>query len=437
MSTILRVINVEVILKEGRISFEEPKMRKPEPYAILSHTWQDDQEVTYTDVLARKDVKSKKGFDKIRATCNQAKKNGIKYVWIDTCCIDKSSSSELTEAINSMFAWYQDASFCYVYLEDVINTEMDDRNRWFTRGWTLQELIAPKEANNMIFFNSSWLPIGTKLKLVEKLSSITKVDIDILLHKTALSSVCIGRRLFWAANRNTTRIEDEAYCLLGILGINMPTIYGEKHRALYRLQEEIVKYTNDLTVLAWTPHNPSPQVEYCGFFAQTIKDFASCSTLESLTEPLLTEIEMSVTNKGIKLRAPEYIWFLKDEKVKYQYALKIDAKYRNGQCDMLGLSMQKIGPSTFLRVRYHDHDTFDLVDLDFEENELRDLILLTKLPEAGVPRSLQEMVSSSRHSFVQIKLPPGMDQNETDESPIKCWDVQGCGFLGTRGSLHN
>jgi hypothetical protein len=86
---------------------------------------------------------------------------------------------------------------------------------------------------------------------------------------------------------------------------------------------------------------------------------------------------MSVTNKGIKLRAPEYIWFLKDEKVKYQYALKIDAKYRNGQCDMLGLSMQKIGPSTFLRVRYHDHDTFDLVDLDFEENELRDLILLT------------------------------------------------------------
>src|SRR3569833_1388030 len=142
----MKLINVETLLLEDFIGSNVP------PYAILSHTWEAD-EVSFQD-WGQSDTPSKKGYQKILMTCVLARqRTDVKYAWVDTCCIDKSSSSELTEAINSMFGWYKNSAVCFAYLSDLEPAaEVGDLRqcRWFTRGWTLQELIAPK---HVVFFN--------------------------------------------------------------------------------------------------------------------------------------------------------------------------------------------------------------------------------------------------------------------------------------------
>jgi len=136
------------------------------PYAILSHTWgDDDDEVSYQDIKTRR-AREKKGFAKIRYCCKQALADGIHYAWVDTCCIDKRNNTELAEAINSMFHWYAKADICYAYLSDVPGKENTKdigatitRSRWLTRGWTLQELLAPPQ---LFFFADNWKRLGSR-----------------------------------------------------------------------------------------------------------------------------------------------------------------------------------------------------------------------------------------------------------------------------------
>ncbi|KDR66709.1 hypothetical protein GALMADRAFT_39400, partial [Galerina marginata CBS 339.88] len=221
-------------------------------YAILSHTW-GDGEVTLQD-LSKAAAKSMAGYRKIKKCCELAIRDGFKYVWIDTCCIDKTSSAELSEAINSMYKWYQDARICYVYLFDMptgdnLSSKISDfsRCRWFGRGWTLQELLAP---SSVVFYNSGWVEIGTKYSLREKLSKITRIPCEVLLSKP-LDEICIAQRMSWAARRETTRIEDAAYSLMGIFDVNMPILYGEGWKAFVRLQQEIMKNSDDHSLFAW------------------------------------------------------------------------------------------------------------------------------------------------------------------------------------------
>ena len=202
----------------------------------------------------RKLAECKKGFCKVRDSCVQARRDGYQYIWIDTCCIDKTSSTELSEAINSMYAWYKDSAVCYVLLADVFVEPLRGRtwhdfhtSRWFTRGWTLQELLAPAQLQ---FFNVAWKPLGTKSDLIDDISTITKIDLYALAGGD-LSRLSVARRMSWVANRQTTRLEDMAYCLLGIFGINMPLLYGEGMKAFIRLQEEIMKTTDDQSIFAW------------------------------------------------------------------------------------------------------------------------------------------------------------------------------------------
>ncbi|PIL28756.1 hypothetical protein GSI_08800 [Ganoderma sinense ZZ0214-1] len=192
---------------------------------------------------------------KIREACRIAREDGYDYIWIDSCCIDKSSSSELSEAINSMYKWYGLADVCYAYLSDVPSGEIyqaDDsafrKSRWFGRGWTLQELIAPLWVE---FFSKDWIPIGSKHDLVDLVESITKIDEKALLHVEPLDAFSVAQRLSWAAERKTSRVEDRAYSLLGIFNINMPTLYGESDYAFRRLQEHIMERTPDQSLLAW------------------------------------------------------------------------------------------------------------------------------------------------------------------------------------------
>ena len=163
----------------------------------------------------------------------------------DLCCIDKTSSAELSEAINSMYRWYQESGVCYAYLADVPPNAFS-KSRWFTRGWTLQELIAP---STVIFLDQKWQEIGTKSSLQRVISEITGIPTDILLGGD-LEDASIAQRMSWASKRETTRVEDAAYCLMGIFSIHMPMLYGEGERAFIRLQEEIMRVSDDHSLFA-------------------------------------------------------------------------------------------------------------------------------------------------------------------------------------------
>ncbi|KAJ6213447.1 heterokaryon incompatibility protein-domain-containing protein [Bipolaris maydis] len=226
------------------------------PYAILSHTWEADTEVTFADMTGGAG-KSKFGYRKIQFCGEQAKQDDLQYFWIDTCCIDKSNHVELQEAINSMFRWYQNAVKCYVYLPDVSTARPNasyefseftwessfPESRWFTRGWTLQELLAPPSVE---FFSQEGTRLGDKRSLERQIHEITGIA-TLALRGAPLEDFSIEERLSWAKSRRTTRKEDKAYSLLGIFGIYMPLIYGEgEDHAFRRLQEEINKPLNGL-----------------------------------------------------------------------------------------------------------------------------------------------------------------------------------------------
>ncbi|KAK1751996.1 heterokaryon incompatibility protein-domain-containing protein [Echria macrotheca] len=220
------------------------------PYAILSHTW-GKEEILLKD-LADGTAKNKLGYDKIRFCGKQAALDGLKFFWVDTCCIDKSSSAELTEAINSMFHWYREAAKCYVYLTDVTTHEgdLDDQewassfraSRWFTRGWTLQELLAPKSVE---FFSRDGARLGDKESLEQHIQQATKIPPK-ALRGYPLSEFSISDRMIWIQNRVTTREEDKAYSLFGIFDVQLPLLYGEGERkAFRRLRDEIARVDED------------------------------------------------------------------------------------------------------------------------------------------------------------------------------------------------
>lgn len=232
--------------------------REVPQYGILSHRWHDD-EVTYNDMLDGH-AQKRKGWTKIRAFCQRCAEDGLSLAWVDTCCIDKSSSAELSEAINSMYRWYQEACKCYVFLADVTGPRAVAtraqigrarpewlESEWFERGWALQELIAPSEVH---IYDRAWQEIGNKRQLSDLISSVTRIPADVL-HGERPSNYCVAQRMSWAAKRKTSRIEDQAYCLMGLFEVNMPLLYGEGERAFRRLQEEIIRYSDDLSIFAW------------------------------------------------------------------------------------------------------------------------------------------------------------------------------------------
>ena len=244
-----------------RICLQEADPETPS-YAILSHTW-GDGEVTFRDCYGVQDItenleiRRMPGYQKIWGCCSQAWRDGFSHVWIDTCCIDKSSSAELSEAINSMYSWYEMSARCYAYLADVCGSEADDhaaelspfrKSKWFTRGWTLQELLAPTD---VVFYDTNWKNVGTKAGLATVISEITRVREEILVDGLHQHDASLAEKMSWAADRQTSREEDRAYSLLGLFDINMPPIYGEGSQAFIRLQEQIMHTTTDHSIFTW------------------------------------------------------------------------------------------------------------------------------------------------------------------------------------------
>ncbi|KAH7040047.1 heterokaryon incompatibility protein-domain-containing protein [Microdochium trichocladiopsis] len=301
------------LLNTTTITFEEWEVTEVPPYTILSHVW-GEEEVLYQDIID-KTAEKKKGYGKVFYTCQQASNDGYDWAWIDSCCINKTDGVELSEAINSMYKWYQSADVCYAYLIDVellnplalepnpvwlgaaearrkeprwsfyeVNFtysawELDgdpvteiaprwqwtsasgsgnrardahdflqefSRSTWFTRGWTLQELIAPRQ---VVFYNKGWTEIGTRKSLKEHIAKVTGIEVSALLGGTQiLRMLPAALKMSWASNRYTTKVEDIAYCLLGIFDITMPLLYGEGLTAMTRLQELIFLQTEDYSL---------------------------------------------------------------------------------------------------------------------------------------------------------------------------------------------
>ncbi|RYC55866.1 hypothetical protein CHU98_g10343 [Xylaria longipes] len=242
-------------------------------YAILSHTWGPaEDEVSYHDLISGKWTSvDNAGAAKIRGFCALASKNGYEWGWVDTCCIDKTSSTELSESINSMYRWYLDSHICYALLPDAKEKSDLRSSRWFKRGWTLQELLAPEEVE---FYDGEWKEICIRSEAAKEISRFTGIAVEVLVDRKPLARFSAATRMSWAANRATTRGEDMAYCLLGIFGVNMPLLYGEGSKAFQRLQEEILKTTEDYTLLAWADTSLNKR----GVLADSPRDFRNGSS---------------------------------------------------------------------------------------------------------------------------------------------------------------
>lgn len=305
------------------------------PYAILSHTWGDaevsfqelkqvserQEKKTVIDRVKHKvavqrssqvditntdeEVLTRSGYKKIVRTCQEARSRNLHWAWVDTCCIDKTSSAELSEAINSMYRYYQEADVCFAYLDDVSGTSLPfnwkdqdfERSRWFTRGWTLQELIAPKQIK---FFAREWQSLGDASRLASTLGRVTGIPKEVILGDNPMN-YSVAQRISWASSRRTTRAEDVAYCLLGLLEVNMALLYGEGDKAFIRLQEEIIKTYADDSIFAWTlPENEIDMTSKTyGVLADSPARFALCQNLQATHT---TNSLYSLTNMGLSIQ---------------------------------------------------------------------------------------------------------------------------------------
>ncbi|RDL35384.1 uncharacterized protein BP5553_07315 [Venustampulla echinocandica] len=284
-------------------------------YAILSHRWgAPEEELTFPDIQKGLTLTKGKGYEKITGCCEQAIRDGYEYVWIDTCCIDKSSSAELSEAINSMYAWYSGSGTCYVYLSDVPGEkELEDHSKeksafrmseWFRRGWTLQELIAP---SSVIFYADNWVLIGEKSDMADLIHDITNIDIGALKNQRD-RPISVAKMMSWATGRVTTRDEDRAYSLMGLFGVNMPTLYGEGSKAFIRLQEEIMRTTYDQSLFAWEMNGTAPRGllaaspnEFAGSADVVLMDYNEFAVQFGNKDP---KPEYNSTNFGIRIQLP-------------------------------------------------------------------------------------------------------------------------------------
>jgi hypothetical protein len=290
-------------------------------YAILSHRWTENEvsfqemqdtilsyrraekEVTFQELQESREEWGP-GFSKIMQCCHLARKRGFQWVWIDTCCIDKKSSAELSEAINSMFRWYATAKECYAFLSDVLWVKGENggyessrvefcQSAWFTRGWTLQELLGP---STLFFLDCRWEMIGTKVDLSAEVSVATGIPEK---YKSNLHTASVAMKMSWASKRETSRVEDMAYCLLGIFDINMPLLYGEGKKAFLRLQLEIIKKSDDESIFAWTFRKPCS-----GLLATWPDSFEDSGDITGRVQYDEFRRPYSMTNTGLEFHVP-------------------------------------------------------------------------------------------------------------------------------------
>ncbi|KAH6627473.1 hypothetical protein F5144DRAFT_593683 [Chaetomium tenue] len=245
------------------------------PYAILSHRW-GDEEVILQDLSDRSAAIQKTGYRKLEGTCRRALKEGF-------------NSAELSEAINSMFRWYQNAAICYVYLSDVASGLTNHsfalqfrKSKWFTRGAGLSDTISDITGINPKF-------LGNDRQAEARIQSL-------------LAQASVAERMSWASARQTTRVEDIAYSPLGIFSVNMPLLYGEGENAFLRLQHTIAGQSSDQRLFAWRHQHPDPDNKISGIFAASPNAFASSADLVPFDDGSDTAQFGEKENRGMGVR---------------------------------------------------------------------------------------------------------------------------------------
>lgn len=281
------------LLNTTSLQFWECFDRRVPPYAILSHRW-GHEEVTFNDMRHGRSTDGS-GYDKIRHSCAIARSRKLEWIWVDTCCIDKRSSAELSEAINSMFYWCQRSKERYVHMSDVPNVSVRD-SKWFSRGWTLQELLAPRD---VLFFDSDWKPLGTKADsdMQWEIYVATGINEAYLSFEESIDEASVAQRMHWISRRETTRVEDLAYCTLGIFDVQMPLLYGEGEKAFMRLQQEIVKKSTDESIFAWTWRESA----WKGLLAPSPKAFSHSGRIVAGQQD--RRLPYFMTHKGMEFRS--------------------------------------------------------------------------------------------------------------------------------------
>lgn len=345
------LINVETLQLEEHPSYADSSRPR---YSILSHRW-GDGEVSHEDMQGEALRCTRPGWRKIVKCCEQSRKDNIPYTWIDTCCIDKTSTAELSEAINSMFRWYRDAEICYAYLADYEPDSIGD-SVWFTRGWTLQELVAPRE---LIFFDGAWEPLGGRRELSGKIAKCTDISQELLEGRRGVESFSIAQRMSWAGTRQTTKPEDVAYSLLGIFDVNMPLLYGEgAERAFRRLQDELIKQSDDHSIFAWSlaldPGN-------YGLLARSPRAFAESEVLSDVAVRK-GQASYALTNRGLSITLPMVPYYTNI----YLALLNCRREYQpsafddyHGRC-WLGIFLHRLGEDdAFVRINWEGMDFLD------------------------------------------------------------------------------
>ncbi|KAG8829132.1 hypothetical protein FRC17_007081 [Serendipita sp. 399] len=310
-------------------------------YSILSHRWGDGEVVFHhfqtlhqqvvgmpnppgfkdkllmlrNYVPSASEAASESSLVKLAHFLKVSAEKQCKFAWMDTICINKESSTELDESIRSMFAWYRDSHICIVYLSETNSRSDLKQDPWFGRGWTLQELLAPRR---FAFYSKNWKQItrsdcekhsgeqarrkGIEERLWADIASITQIKVEDI-HNFKPGMYDIRKRMAWAARRQTMRIEDMAYCLLGIFNVNLSIAYGEKDGAFYRLQLEILQNCPDLSLFDWegqaSGHN--------SMFASSPACFRSNRAVHIITWPHLdTDTAWTYTNLGVRIQEVLY-----------------------------------------------------------------------------------------------------------------------------------
>ncbi|KJA27585.1 hypothetical protein HYPSUDRAFT_862747 [Hypholoma sublateritium FD-334 SS-4] len=232
-------------------------------YAILSHTWIRDVpgDVIYQGWNTRERYPA--GYRKVAYFCAvAAQAHGVGFGWMDNVCINKDSSSELDESIRSMYKWYRGAHVCISFLSQSWDLSGMKDDSWFTRGWTLQELLAPRDN---YFYNGNWEYLGSSTdeaiqSAIESASTITRAELE-ACRRGETDRIPISRRLQLAAKRQVTREEDMAYSLMGLLGVDISVAYGEgTEHAFFRLVREMLSTKKDVLDIFNHGYYPSRKI---------------------------------------------------------------------------------------------------------------------------------------------------------------------------------
>ncbi|KAK7983381.1 hypothetical protein PG989_010783 [Apiospora arundinis] len=460
----------------------------PPPYVILSHTWISPQdEITYQDFQRRRrDIEKgtfkPKGWAKLRQYCDRVARDGWEWAWMDTCCIDKTNEAETQLAIFAMFRWYKEADVCIAYLADVHadkvvsrraqnEPDLDEvpypdtmhdttspahlalkpfvvKSKWFTRGWTLQELIAPKD---LYFVDHAWRRLGNREHWYDAIRMACGIEPRYFggFNPWDFHACSIATRMNWASRRETTLEEDEAYSLLSLFGLSMPLIYGEgRWRAFYRLQSELIMHYDDDSIYAWRA-DPSTSGSSTiqdrggrGMLASSIRDFSSASNIQAFD---FTSNDFTITKSGLDTTAKR--WRRKDDPSRCLIRLNCGPeptrllaipleRVKDGYHRILPAEiydMATIRPSEWLEDRNRDH-------IVIRTNDLANILAASSLFDLQYPAQIrigkkyyidyERALWDPRVKLLDERYPiPGLAENEVVVEPDRmvfvCVELQG------------